>query len=100
MQRLGLFMGSVCIALVAAGQPAAAFTYCTLNKTRDGFAALRKEPAIGSAIIRRVREDEFVQHVDNVKPRGAWVNVCVVTPAGGRIACGWMHRSLISEFCG
>jgi hypothetical protein len=100
MRRAVLLAAGLCASMVAGPQPVAAFTYCSLNKTSDGFAALRKEPGTGSAIVRRVRMDEFVQHVDTVKPRGAWHNVCVVTPAGGRVACGWMHRSLVSEFCG
>jgi hypothetical protein len=95
------------ILALGAGQ-ASATTYCNVQRTKDGFTALRANPSASSRLVAKMRVgDEFQAHSES---RGQWIKA--TWWKGGRFktqrdvgydppnASGWVHSSLVPEDCG
>jgi hypothetical protein len=77
-----------------------ATAYCEVLPTRDGFVALRENPAPASRLVRRMKAGESVQLDTTVKPRAGWTKVFYTGPDRTLMLPGWVNRRLIERECG
>jgi hypothetical protein len=93
-------------ALIAASAPASATYVCDVQRTADGFVALRAAPSAQSALLARMQPGQMVR-LGN-RDSGAWREVIYWT--GGDVPIetearfrqglrGWVHGRLIGD-CG
>src|SRR4051794_3230119 len=88
--------------------PASATVYCDVNKSRDGFVALRTAPSSSAKLVARMHVGDEVQPDDTVPRRHGWAYYTwwrggrfkgsgpAYDPPNGR---GWAYERFIGE-CG
>lgn len=100
------------LALLLAAFPAYATDFCIVQKSADGFVALRAAPMANGELLRRAKAGEAVviqkDESGNQIVNGRWLRVMhfpdEVVPQKGDPAykkgkAGWMHQRYIDE-CG
>jgi hypothetical protein len=105
MVRKGVY---IAVTMLALGSPAAATVYCDVNKTKDGFVALRSSPSPKGKLVARMRVGDEVQPDDTVPRKNGWAFYTwwqggrfkgsgpAYDPSNGR---GWAYERFIGE-CG
>lgn len=113
MQRifaLGLGAGLICCTLFGVG-PAHATQFCDIQKTPDGFMALRAEPNAKGKLVARMRPGDEVMLNTTVDDKNGWTRVYWwkggrFTPGGdfkglGKAnGQGWVYGKLLGDVCG
>ncbi len=105
----GMFAGSVMLATAATSQ--VRFDTCTVEKTADGFVALRERPHVKSRMLARVRPGEtlaLVKRGDGGEVSGSWQLVEYFPgeampdrthPDFRKVRSGWISARYLDE-CG
>ncbi len=99
------------LAVGLSGARAEQFTVCTINKTSDGFAALREKPSRDAKMLVKMLPGEIVdmqKKGGDVIKKGKWFYIAhfpgVEMPNPGdpgyeKVRKGWAHTSVFDE-CG
>ncbi len=113
MKRSAVALAFGALAAVAANPAGATGYACAVNRTSDGFVALREGPSARHPMIAKMRAHELVDTMDEETQdrviSGNWIRVTWYAGSRrtsfsvperenrkGRI--GWMHRDLINCF--
>lgn len=106
MHRTTLSAAFGALAFVAAALPAHATYVCDIQRTPDGFVALRANPSPEATLLARMRPGQMVRLGE--RSSGAWRQVTYW--AGGQVPTendaahrqgrrGWVHGQLLGD-CG